>query len=194
MSDVSRETELFERYAGLLRKWNPVINLISPATVDELESRHIADSRRLVEVSLNTTGTWVDLGSGGGLPGLVVAISRPDLNVSLVESDQRKASFLRTVIRELSINNAEVIVGRIEKIAKLDAANISARALAPLPQLMAYVSRHLNKSGRAWLMKGKSWQFEVDEARKVWSFDMKAHPSLTEPEAAILEITRIGHV
>ncbi len=193
MSDVSRETEALATYAKLLRKWNPAINLVSPATLDTLETRHIEDSRTLVAHSLSTTGNWVDLGSGGGLPGVVVAILRPDLAVTMVESDQRKGSFLRTAIRELGLTNASVVTARIEQIPGLNAANVSARALAPLPQLMAYVVQHLDVGGKAWLMKGRNWQNEVADARRDWNFDLKIHASATDPDAAVLEITGIRH-
>ncbi len=194
MMDVSRETELLEAYAALLRKWNPAINLIAPKTVAQIESRHIADARQLSQISDKAQGNWTDFGSGGGLPGIVVAISRPDLAVELVESDQRKAAFLRNVIRDLSLSNAKVLCSRIEALDRLEAANISARALAPLPQLMAYVVQHLASDGTAWLMKGRNWQAEVAEARKLWTFDLVSHPSSTDPDAAILEITGIRHV
>lgn len=193
MTVVSRETELLESYAALLRKWNPAINLIAPNTVAEIETRHIADAKQLTEISADTTTSWVDLGSGGGLPGLVVAISKPDCSVTLVESDQRKAAFLRNAVREMSLKNITILSARIEAVDRLDAANVSARALAPLPQLMAYVDRHLASDGVAWLMKGRNWQAEVAEARKTWKFDLKAHPSTTERDAAILEITGIRH-
>lgn len=193
MIDVSRETERLDAYAALLRKWNPAINLIAPKTVDEIEFRHIADARRLTEISSGSRGRWVDLGSGGGLPGVVVAITRPDLNVRLVESDQRKTIFLRNVIRELSLLNVEVLCKRIEALEPQQAMNVSARALAPLPRLMAYVNRHLASDGKAWLMKGRNWQAEVQDARKCWNFDLTAHSSSTEPDAAILEITGIRH-
>ncbi|WP_010392103.1 MULTISPECIES: 16S rRNA (guanine(527)-N(7))-methyltransferase RsmG [Paracoccus] len=194
MLSVSRETAgQLAGYAALLRKWNPAINLIAPSTVDQIESRHIADCTHLAEVSVGAQGKWADLGSGGGLPAVVLAIARPDLNVTMVESDQRKASFLRTAIRELSLKNAQVISQRIEVLDRLEAAHVSARALAPLPRLMSYVERHLETDGTAWLMKGRNWQAEVSEARKDWSFDLKAHPSATDPDAAILEITGIRH-
>lgn len=193
MTVVSRETELLEIYAALLRKWNPAINLIAPNTVAEIETRHIADAKQLVEISASTAASWVDLGSGGGLPGLVVAISKPDCSVTLVESDQRKAAFLRNAVREMALKNVTILNARIEAVDRLDAANVSARALAPLPQLMAYVDRHLASDGIAWLMKGRNWQAEVAEARKTWQFDLKAYPSTTERDAAILEITGIRH-
>ncbi|MTH35424.1 16S rRNA (guanine(527)-N(7))-methyltransferase RsmG [Paracoccus limosus] len=190
---VSRETEALQHYAALLRKWNPAINLIAPSTVSDLETRHIADSRQLADVSAKANGRWVDIGSGGGLPGLVLAIMRPDLPVSLLESDKRKCSFLRNSVRELGLHNVTVIAERIEQASPLLAANLSARALAPLPLLMSYVARHIDPAGTAWLMKGRNWQSEVDEARRAWSFDMISHPSLTDPDAVILELTGIRH-
>ena len=190
---VSRETERLAAYAGLLRKWNPAINLIAPSTIAQIESRHIADSLRLAEIAKDAQKNWVDLGSGGGLPGIVVAIIRPDLDLTLVESDRRKAAFLRNAIRELALPRAKVLCSRIEALDRLDTANISARALAPLPQLMAYVERHLSPSGTAWLMKGRNWQAEVSQARYDWKFDLKTHHSATDPDAAILEITGIRH-
>ncbi|RDD71383.1 16S rRNA (guanine(527)-N(7))-methyltransferase RsmG [Paracoccus versutus] len=190
---VSRETERLTAYAELLRKWNPAINLIAPSTLDQIETRHIADSLQLAEITRNVSGNWVDLGSGGGFPGIVIAIIRPDLELTLVESDQRKAAFLRNVVRELALPRARVICKRIEALDRLDAANISARALAPLPLLMAYVDRHLSASGTAWLMKGRNWQDEVALARTDWKFELKPHQSATDPDAAILEITEIRH-
>ncbi|WP_287886461.1 MULTISPECIES: 16S rRNA (guanine(527)-N(7))-methyltransferase RsmG [Paracoccus] len=190
---VSRETERLATYAGLLRKWNPAINLVAASTIDQIEARHIADSLHLVEIAKSAQGSWVDLGSGGGLPGIVVAIMRPDLELSMVESDQRKAAFLRNAIRELALPHAKVLCKRIEALDRLDVANLSARALAPLPQLMAYVERHLSPSGTAWLMKGRNWQAEVSQAQSDWKFDLKTHQSATDPDAAILEITGLRH-
>lgn len=190
---VSRETDALQHYAALLRKWNPAINLIAPSTVDDLETRHIADSAQLAQLSASATGSWADIGSGGGLPGVVIAILRPDLEVSLIESDKRKCSFLRTCAREMQLANMTVINARIEQASGLAAHNLSARALAPMPLLMSYVVRHLDPYGTAWLMKGRNWQSEVDEARKDWHFDLVAHPSLTDPDAVILELAGIRH-
>lgn len=195
MTLVSRETDnLLRDYAALIRKWNPAINLIAPQSLESLEERHIGDSQQLALVSTAASGGWADLGSGGGLPGLVQAIMRPDLELTLLESDQRKATFLRTVARELQLSNVNVRSERIEKADQLDVANVSARALAPLPLLMSYVFRHLRADGTAWLMKGKNWKTEVDEARQMWNFNMIAHSSSTESGAAILQITDIRHV
>lgn len=190
---VSRETQQLELYTTMIRKWNSIINLVSAASLDEIESRHLADSRQLVDLSLATSGSWLDLGSGGGLPGLVVAILRPDLKVSLVESDKRKSTFLRSVRRDLSLTNLSVHDERIELLSPQLARNISARALAPLSLLLSYVERHLDPQGTAWLMKGRSWRTEVEEAKKSWYFNLVTHKSSTDPDAAILEITGISH-
>ncbi|WP_134680904.1 16S rRNA (guanine(527)-N(7))-methyltransferase RsmG [Paracoccus ravus] len=190
---VSRETELLAAYAALIRKWNRAINLISPASMDDIEARHIADSVQLARISVSATGSWVDIGSGGGLPGVVMAICRPDLDVSLIESDKRKCSFLRSVARELALNNLNVLNSRIEDAPSLFADNVSARALAALPLLVSYVTKHLRDDGRAWLMKGRNWRTEVALARLEWQFDCIPHGSETDPEAAILEISGIRH-
>lgn len=197
MSDVSRETEArLSDFAALLRKWNPSINLVAPSTLAQLERRHIGDSRQLAGLADLQTGSWADLGSGGGFPGLVAAIYYADRPVTfhLVESDQRKATFLRNACRELDLYNITVHTARIESLISLRASIVSARALAPLTTLMSYVDRHLETGGVAWLMKGRNWQAELDQAQKTWQFDVKAHPSLTDPDAAILEVTGINHV
>ena len=190
---VSRETDKLAQYAALIRKWNGAINLVAPSTLDQVESRHIGDCLKLVQVSRAASDIWVDLGSGGGLPGLVVAICRPDLDVRLVESDKRKGSFLRSVIREVGLANATVIAERIETTAPMKAQQVSARALAPLPLLLSYVHRHLAPGGTAWLMKGRNWQEEVRLAQSDWSFNFAVHSSATDPDAAILEITELDH-
>lgn len=191
---VSRETEALAIYASLIRKWNPAINLVAPSTLDSIEERHIGDCLRLVDASASASGSWVDLGSGGGLPGLVVAICRRDLPVRLIESDRRKGSFLRNAIRELCLENCSVVTGRIEDINPLNADLVSARALAPLPLLLSYVHRHMASGGRAWLMKGRNWKDELQASRSDWRFEVNAHPSATDPDAAILEIADLHHV
>lgn len=189
---VSRETqERLDAYLELLRKWSPKINLVSPASLKDAASRHFADSIQVAELIPSGATSWVDLGSGGGFPGAVVAIvlaeAKPDVKVTLVESDQRKAAFLRTVSRETK-TPFTVIAQRIEDIAPLDADVISARALAPLVELCAFAERHLAASGHALFLKGESWGQEVEEARKRWRFTCEAHKSRTSDTAAILEI------
>ena len=140
---------------------------------------------------------WLDIGSGGGLPGLVVAIiareRAPELMTTLVESDQRKATFLRAVIRELQLNGT-VESRRIEALEPQGADVISARALASLPKLLECVERHRRSTGKALFLKGTSFEKEVEESRKTWHFDLEIRPSLTDPQAALLvigELTRV---
>ncbi|MGN7867376.1 16S rRNA (guanine(527)-N(7))-methyltransferase RsmG [Paracoccus sp. 22332] len=193
---VSRETtERLEIYCSLLQQWNPRINLVAPSTLTDLQNRHIADALQLTDLAQATEGSWVDLGSGGGLPGMVMAIAKADTKVAftLVESDQRKAAFLRTVIRQAGLPRVTVLAQRIEAIPPLNAAYVSARALAPLPQLMAYLNLHLAPSGTAFLMKGRQWKTEIEEANRTWSFDYVAHPSRTQDGAAILEVSGVKH-
>lgn len=189
---ASREADL-AAFAALIRKWNPAINLVAPSTLADLESRHIGDSRQLAELAGEPTGLWLDLGSGGGLPGLVVAIWHRACQVRLVDSDQRKVAFLRTVIRELALTNCAAFSARAEDLPPAQATYLSARALAPLVRLMPYLARHLAQDGTAWLMKGRNWQAELDAARTAWTFDFTIHPSATDSASAILAIRDVRH-
>ena len=195
--DVSRETfEKLEAFHSLVLKWNPTINLVSKSNLSELWERHIRDSAQIVQFG-GVGSRWLDIGSGGGFPALVVAIvsreTAPERKVIMIESDRRKASFLRTCIRELELP-ASVIAERIEKAPSQNAQVLSARALSDLANLLHYADRHLAKRGKALFMKGASWQNEVDAARESWSFELKAHTSITNPSAAILEIKDIERV
>jgi 16S rRNA (guanine527-N7)-methyltransferase len=196
--DVSRETlERLDIYADLLRKWNPSINLVAKSTLGQLWERHFFDSAQILEVSELREGRWVDLGTGGGFPGLIVAIlaanERAGISVTCIESDLRKAVFLQTVIRELGIE-ATVLSDRIEDIPPLSADVVSARALAPLPQLLGYAERHLAENGKAIFLKGAKVAREMKEALETWSFELDTYPSKTDPEASILKIGDIRRV
>ncbi|WP_108500772.1 16S rRNA (guanine(527)-N(7))-methyltransferase RsmG [Paracoccus indicus] len=197
MTDVSRETELlFEKYRNLMATWNPKINLVASSTLGEFRERHIEDCLQIVSsLPKYISGKWVDIGSGGGLPGLVLAIyyREQSIDFSFVESDKRKCQFLRTVIRELGLENVDVISERIEEITPLNADYLSARALAALPKLLGFVERHLGANGKALLMKGRSWQEEVELARKEWHFELEHSPSTTDAEAAILKVSGVSH-
>lgn len=196
MADVSRETsDRLRQYEGLIRRWSPRINLVAPSTLAQLRHRHIDDCLQISDHVTPGEGLWVDLGSGGGLPGLVLAIAFAHLPTRylLLESDQRKASFLRTAIRELSLNNVSVLPARIEGTEPLKAAYISARALAPLARLMPYLAQHLKNDGQAWLMKGEQWQSELDDARQAWHFEVESFASKTHSGAAILKISEVSH-
>ncbi len=194
---VSRETtERFAALAALVRKWSPKINLVSRSTLDALEDRHIADSAQLFDLA-PPARSWADLGSGAGFPGLVCAIlaaeRSPGTAFTFVESDTRKATFLRTALRELGLA-AEVKAARIEALDPLGADVVSARALAELPALLGHVHRHMAPTGTALLPKGAAWEKEVTEARETWSFSLSRHTSVTHPDAVILQIGDVFHV
>ncbi|TNF20159.1 MAG: 16S rRNA (guanine(527)-N(7))-methyltransferase RsmG [Rhodobacteraceae bacterium] len=192
---VSRETfERLEIYVTLLKKWSPRINLVSKSTLDNPWDRHIRDSLQLLGLAVKSTGPWVDLGSGGGLPGLVIALCQPpERPVTLIESDTRKATFLRTVLRETG-TQADVLAERIETAPPQSAAVLSARALAPLPKLLEYSERHLRPDGVALLPKGITWKNELAAAQKSFSFHWDSSKSETQDGAVILRIGAISRV
>lgn len=195
--NVSRETsERLERFAALLSKWNPRINLVSRSSLEQLWTRHIVDSIQLFRC-VQPVGHWVDLGSGGGFPGMIVAILAagecPELRVTLIESDQRKSAFLRTAARESGVA-CTVIARRIEQVEPQHADVLSARALADLSTLLGFAERHMRGGGVALFPKGVTWRKECDAARQQWKFDAEPITSMTEPEAVILKIKGVSRV
>ncbi|MGR3395354.1 MULTISPECIES: 16S rRNA (guanine(527)-N(7))-methyltransferase RsmG [Paracoccaceae] len=195
--DVSRETgEKLSAFASLVRKWSPAINLVSKSDLPYIETRHIADSLQLSDYIPRSGGIWADFGSGGGFPGIVTAIvaaeKAPDLRFHLVESDQRKSTFLRTAARELALN-VTVHSERIETLAPLAADIISARALAPLDTLLGYAARHLSANGRCLFLKGQMHESEIETAREHWRFDCDSRVSRTDPDARLLRVSHLHH-
>lgn len=196
--DVSRETrERLKVYERLLTGWNPKINLVSPSTLPDLWARHFTDSAQLLKLAPEDARTWTDLGSGGGFPGLVIAIlahgTDKPLDITLIESDQRKCAFLRTVLRETGIT-VTVTARRIEDARPGDSDVVSARALAPLDRLLGLVARHLGATGTALLPKGANWRNELAKARESWHFSCHANSSLTDRDAVVLQIGDLSHV
>ena len=192
-ASVSRETS--EKIAILvseLERWNERINLVGETDTAGVLTRHVRDSAQLVHWIKPSVQSIVDLGSGAGFPALVIALllqSRQNPpQVTLVESDQRKAAFLISMIQKLSLR-ADVIASRIESTQPLGADLVTARALAPLPTLLGYVRRHLAASGYALLPKGKSWQAEVEKARRHYRFECVPLDSVTSDEGKILRIS-----
>lgn len=189
---VSRETfDRLARFVELLQQWSPRINLVARSTLADVWQRHIADSIQVFQSADHPVTHWADLGTGGGLPGVVVAIAAMaegnPARVTLVESDQRKATFLRTALRETSAE-AEVIAARIEEIPPLGADVVSARAVAPLPRLLGYAGRHLARGGIGLFPKGRSWKSELQSAQQTWHFSCNPIASRTDSGAAILKI------
>lgn len=194
--NVSRETsQRLEIFETLVRKWNPAINLVSRSSLKDLHERHIVDSVQVFEIAQVSEGHWVDLGSGGGFPGLVVAAmaadTAPGLRVTLVESDGRKAAFLATAAREMGLS-VKVLAERIESAEPQAAQVVSARALASLPDLLPMAVRHLAPKGIALFPKGAGHAREIAEARKGWRFSLVEVPSLTDPDARILKLGDIS--
>ncbi len=195
--NVSRETlERLDIYADLLERWTGKINLVSKGTLGELWTRHFLDSAQLLDLAPQGKA-WADLGSGGGFPGAVVAVIaaelRPRMRVTLVEADQRKAAFLRTILRETGVMG-RVLASRIESLEPLGADILSARALASLDHLLGYAQRHLKPSGRALFMKGEKAEEEIAEALERWRFDCERYVSKTDKDAVILSIGDIERV
>jgi 16S rRNA (guanine527-N7)-methyltransferase len=196
--NVSRETvDRLEHFHALLQKWSPRINLVAPSTLADARERHIVDSAQVFALAPRDATTWADLGSGGGFPGLVVAILArdlaPDMRVTLIESDQRKCTFLRTVLRECEVA-ARVITQRIEALDPLATDVLSARALALLPLLLEFAERHLKPGGLALFQKGAQWENEVTEARRQWQFRANPVTSITEQKSVILKIEGVSRV
>lgn len=195
---VSRETmERLEVYDALLKKWNPSINLVAKSTLADAWTRHIEDSLQVFDLAPIKQGTWLDMGSGGGFPGLVCAIMAkelaPDLDFHLVDSDKRKCAFLRNTAREAGVD-LTVTATRLEDLPPSGATIISARALASLKDLLALAARHKTENTAMLFQKGRSWQTELEEAQKEWRFQHTVFPSKTNAEAVILKIEEVEHV
>lgn len=183
-----------ETYHDLLVKWNKAINLVSPKTLPEAWHRHFLDSAQIEKYLPEKINTLADLGCGGGFPGLVLAILRPDIHVHLVESDERKGQFMRTVMRETHIKNATVHTKRIENsIGDFTPDFVTARALASLDDLLGYVIPWAEKNPTLQLcfMKGKGAEEEILNARTHYRFDVVSHKSITDDEARILLIENL---
>ena len=196
LPDVSRETlARLEAYHDLTLKWTPKINLVSKAAQADLWQRHFLDSAQLWQLRPTGARSWIDLGSGGGFPGLVIAIiaarAAPDLRVTLVESDARKCAFLRAAARETDVD-VTVLTQRAESLAPNQADVVSARALAPVSALLGYAARILRPGGVCLFLKGRQHDKELEAAAEMWSFGVTKTPSLTDPDGVILSIEDIS--
>ena len=187
---VSRETtEQLDLLVATLERWQKAINLVGRTTLDEVWVRHVLDSAQVVPLIPAEARALADLGSGGGFPGLVIAALRPDLHVTLIESDARKAAFLGEAGRRMSLKNQpKVVVSRIEKAPAAAADVVTARALAPLSQLLEWAHPHRTAPAICLFHKGKGWQVEVAEAKKDWDFPCQTFPSVTDRDAVLLRI------
>ena len=189
---VSRETMArLELYGGLLEKWQKAVNLVAASTLPELWQRHMLDSAQLWPLLPPGTRRLVDLGSGAGFPGLVLAIlGVPE--VHLVESDQKKAAFLREAAR-LTAAPATIHNQRIEAVAPFAVEAVTARALAPLPRLLALAAPFLAQGAIGLFLKGESAAEELTEARRQWTMTVTAEPSRTSPQGVILRVESLRY-
>jgi len=186
MIDVPRETRAqLARYVSLLLEENQRQNLIGRSTIGEVWERHIADSAQLVRFAPRPDSSWLDIGSGAGLPGLVIAILAEG-PVTLVEPRRLRADFLARVVEQLGLaDRVTVRAAKAERISgKFDV--ITARAVGSLGNLLR-ISQHLSTDKTIWVLpKGKSARFELDETRRAWQGEFRLEPSATSGEAAIL--------
>jgi len=196
LTPVSRETEArLDRYVDLLREWQAKTNLVAPSTLPNLWTRHISDSLQLLSLAPSAR-RWVDLGSGGGFPGVVLACAlaeTPGANIQLVERNAKKAAFLREAIRVTSavgtVHLADIgdIVDRIT--GPVDC--VTARALAPLHQLIGFAEPLVRKGAKALFLKGQDVEAELTEATKYWNIDPQLHSSRTGGHGWIVELDHI---
>lgn len=194
--NVSRETlERLSAYVSLLARWNSRINLVGKRTLADVWRRHILDSGQLLRYAPER-GPWVDLGSGAGLPGFVLAIMT-SVEVHLVESDSRKCIFLREAARltdtPVTIHNA-----RIEAIsadlAALRPQLITARALAPVSRLLQLTEAIAVEETDWLLLKGRDVEVELTDSAKSWIMDAIMHKSLSDPDGRVLHLRKVGRV
>jgi len=185
--DVSRETiDKFQAYLTLLEKWQRRINLVAKSTLAEAWQRHILDSGQLAALYPPQTTRVMDVGSGAGFPGLVLAIMG-GVTVDLVESDQRKAVFLSTVIRELGLP-AKVHNQRIETLPRLFPDVITARALAPVPKLLKLIENQLSPEIVCLFLKGAAVEDELTNLQTYSTMGSITHSSLSGPTGVVLEL------
>lgn len=200
---VSRETaEKFDTYAALLKQWQKAVQLVAPSTLDAIWSRHFADSAQVAGEAPPGARLWLDLGSGAGFPGLVIAILASDpgsalhgLRVVLVESDTRKAAFLREVARQTGCA-VDILGTRIESPSTRDKVGtvdvISARALAPLTDLFRLAHPFWRPDTLGLFLKGRDAEKEVAVARTDWTFELELKPSSTDPAGRIVRVRNLS--
>ncbi len=193
--DVSRETvDRFQILVDHLIRWQARINLVGPATLEDVWSRHVIDSAQLWPLIPNDAKRLTDFGSGGGFPGLVLAAMAAETgspHIDLVESDHRKAAFLRTCAHAMTLS-VGVHVARAEQIDPWPCDVITARAFAPLNRLFGFTARFATADTTWLLPKGRQADQELTEAREYWTFQVQRIPSRTDPSSQILVIQDVA--
>lgn len=193
---VSRETlDRLDRYVELLLAWQRTTNLIAPSTASEIWTRHVADSAQLLDLAPPNARVWIDFGSGAGFPGLVIACAlAPPAVVHLVESNAKKAAFLREAVRVTGAP-AQVHAQRIEDFAQAFQGHpdvVTARAVAPLSALLGYVQPLVERGAQALLPKGQDVARELTDAAKYWRIGADLAPSKTDAKARIVVVRKVS--
>ena len=181
-----------ERYRVLLEEWNGRINLVGPSAMASFWLRHAFDSAQLLQIEPQAL-VWADLGTGAGLPGIVLAIllkDRPGAHVHLVESLAKRCRFLEAVVGELGLP-ASVHRTRAEELKLTGIEVVAARACAPLAQLLEYAQPVLRGGARGLFLKGRDVEAELAEARRIWRFDVELIPSLSDPSGRIARVRKL---
>ncbi|HUJ02073.1 MAG TPA: 16S rRNA (guanine(527)-N(7))-methyltransferase RsmG [Rhizomicrobium sp.] len=193
-ASVSRETlARLKAYIGLLDNWNAHHNLVSAASMADVWKRHVWDSAQIAEYIPAEAKNLVDLGSGAGFPGLVLAALKPDLRVVLYEATAKKCRFLEAAAERMGLN-VEVRNRRIEEAKSEPFDVVTARACAPLDKLLGYAQAFQGRETVNLLLKGQSVDAELTEAHKSWRMKVLRHPSRTDPSGVVLEIRELAHV
>ena len=190
--NVSRETlQRLETYAGLLVKWQAKINLVGPATLPDLWRRHFLDSAQLLPLLPAAAGTLVDLGSGAGFPGLVLAVMT-EWRVHLLDSDQRKCAFLRQVALDCGVvDRVTIHPKRIEQVTGIAADVVTARACAPLGELLDLAEPFIGEKGTGVLLKGAQAEEELTQAQRHWTMRLDRRGSISDPAGTILIVSHL---
>jgi 16S rRNA (guanine527-N7)-methyltransferase len=189
---VSRETlARLKAYADILADWNARHNLVAKSTLPDLWRRHFWDSAQLAPLVPASARTLADLGSGAGFPGLVLAVLRPDLSVTLHEATTKKCAFLQAAADRMAIKVA-IRNARLEDLPSRPFDVVTARALAPLPQLLAHAQKFMGLNSVCLCLKGQNLGAELTEAHKYWNMKASQVPSQTDPSAAILVVRELG--
>jgi 16S rRNA (guanine527-N7)-methyltransferase len=196
LTPVSRETAArLDRYVDLLVEWQAKTNLVAPSTLPHLWTRHIADSLQLLDLAPSAK-VWVDFGSGGGFPGVVLACALaevPGANVHLVERNAKKAAFLREAVRVTSAAATVHLVGIGDSVDRIGSRVdcVTARALAPLHQLVGFAEPFVSSGAKALFLKGQDVEAELTDATKYWNIEPRLHSSRTGGHGWIVELDRI---
>ena len=189
---VSRETlARLKAYADILTDWNARHNLVAKSTLPDLWHRHFWDSAQLMPLIPASAKTLADLGSGAGFPGLVLAAMRPELAVTLHEATTKKCAFLQAAADRMDVA-VTIRNARLEDLSRQAFDVVTARALAPLPQLLTYAQNFVGLNGVCLFLKGQNVGSELTEAHKYWNIKASQAPSQTDPSAAIVIVRELG--